>query len=73
MRAAANAPSSRLGCAGCHGLTSAANPKAKPVSQWQTLNDPLALIDGHVESSRADAGANPQRKAPIFRNSARRI
>lgn len=33
------------GCAECHGLTTAADPKAKPVSQWQGLADPLALVD----------------------------
>lgn len=32
-------------CAGCHGLTTAANPAAKPVSEWQALNDPIALLD----------------------------
>ncbi len=33
------------GCQGCHGLTSAANPAAKPVSQWQALADPIALVE----------------------------
>ena len=50
----------RLGCAGCHGLTSAANPKAKPVSQWQTLNDPLALIAAmwnHRAEMQSESGA----------------
>jgi len=32
------------GCAGCHGLTVAVNPKAKPVSQWQALANPLELV-----------------------------
>jgi mono/diheme cytochrome c family protein len=40
-----------LGCQGCHGLTEAANApakavnSAKPVSQWQGLADPIALLD----------------------------
>jgi cytochrome c2 len=33
------------GCAGCHGLTGIVNPKAKPVSQWPALTDPLALVN----------------------------
>lgn len=33
------------GCQGCHGLTSSANPAAKPVSQWQALADPIALLE----------------------------
>jgi cytochrome c2 len=33
------------GCQGCHGLTSAANPAAKPVSQWDALADPIALLE----------------------------
>jgi mono/diheme cytochrome c family protein len=32
------------GCAGCHGLNQAVNPKAKPVSEWTGLADPLALV-----------------------------
>ncbi|MEP6715806.1 MAG: cytochrome c [Terriglobia bacterium] len=31
-------------CARCHGLTQAVNPKAKPLSQWQSLADPVALV-----------------------------
>jgi cytochrome c2 len=39
-----------LGCAGCHGLTSAAqlagkSQAAKPVREWQALTDPIALLD----------------------------
>src|ERR1700680_2569080 len=33
------------GCQGCHGLTSAANPAAKPVNQWEVLIDPIALVE----------------------------
>ncbi len=33
----------REGCAGCHTLP--VGPTAKPVSQWQGLTDPIALID----------------------------
>ncbi len=35
----------KLGCQGCHGLTESANGNAKPVSQWQALTDPIALLD----------------------------
>ena len=48
------------GCAGCHGLTSAVNPKAKPVSQWQALANPLALVDAmsnHRAEMLAESGA----------------
>jgi mono/diheme cytochrome c family protein len=31
-------------CSECHGLTTSANPAAKPVSQWQGLSDPIALV-----------------------------
>ena len=31
-------------CATCHGLTTSPNAAAKPVNQWQTLGDPVALV-----------------------------
>ncbi len=31
-------------CTQCHGLTSSPNPQAKPVNQWQSLTDPVALV-----------------------------
>jgi len=31
-------------CAGCHGLTTSPVANAKPVSQWQSLADPVALV-----------------------------
>jgi len=54
-----------LGCAGCHGLTQAVNPKAKPVNQWQALADPLALVDAmwnHRAEMQAESAA--KRAAP---------
>jgi len=30
-------------CANCHGLTASPNPRAKPINQWQTIADPVAL------------------------------
>jgi mono/diheme cytochrome c family protein len=30
-------------CAQCHGITDVKNPAARPVSQWQSLGDPIAL------------------------------
>ncbi|HTW63993.1 MAG TPA: c-type cytochrome [Bryobacteraceae bacterium] len=47
------------GCAKCHGLTAAVNPKAKPVSQWQVLDNPLALVAAmwnHRADMIAEAG-----------------
>ena len=32
-------------CSECHGLTDAKLPAAKPVSQWDSLNQPLALVN----------------------------
>jgi len=32
-------------CAVCHGLTAAKIPEAKPVSQWQSIGQPMALIN----------------------------
>jgi cytochrome c551/c552 len=31
-------------CTNCHGLTASSNPNAKPVNQWQTLTDPVAMV-----------------------------
>ncbi len=33
------------GCADCHGLGQAALPRIKPVSQWEALDDPVALTE----------------------------
>lgn len=32
-------------CASCHGLTGPIVPEAKPVSQWESIGDPIALVD----------------------------
>lgn len=32
-------------CADCHGLTDAKLPAAKPVSQWESIGHPMALVD----------------------------
>jgi len=48
------------GCAKCHGLAGAVNPKAKPVTEWQGLADPLALVEemwNHRADMLAEAGA----------------
>jgi cytochrome c2 len=50
-----------LGCAGCHGLTTAVNPKARPVSQWQALTDPVALLEA-MWNHRAEMQAEAQAK-----------
>jgi mono/diheme cytochrome c family protein len=31
-------------CARCHGISQVQNPKAKPLSEWQGLADPVALV-----------------------------
>jgi mono/diheme cytochrome c family protein len=31
-------------CAGCHGLSTSPDARAKPVGQWQSLADPVALV-----------------------------
>lgn len=31
-------------CGGCHGLTASPNPNAKPLSEWQSVSDPVALV-----------------------------
>ena len=58
------------GCAGCHGLTGAVNPKAKPVSQWQALADPLALVAAmwnHRAEMLAESGAKGARSSATQR------
>lgn len=48
------------GCTKCHGLSGTVNPKAKPVSEWQGLADPLALVEemwNHRADMLAEAGA----------------
>ena len=53
------------GCAGCHGLTGAVNPKAKPVSQWQALANPFgAGRRCHVEIIERKCWRNPEQRAP---------
>lgn len=32
-------------CSECHGLTEAKTPEAKPVSQWQSIGQPMALVN----------------------------
>ncbi len=32
-------------CADCHGIKTAKIPEAKPVSEWQSVNQPIALVD----------------------------
>ena len=32
-------------CASCHGLTEPILPEAKPVSQWESIGQPIALVD----------------------------
>ncbi len=49
------------GCAGCHGLTAAINPRANPVSQWKALSDPLALLEA-MWNHRADMQAEARAK-----------
>src|ERR1700730_18676460 len=48
------------GCAPCHGLNSPIEPGAPPVSQWQSVNAPFALVEAmwnHLPRMQAAAGA----------------
>ena len=38
-------------CAQCHGITTPVNPKAKPLSLWQGLADPVALVSANWNHS----------------------
>jgi cytochrome c2 len=53
------------GCAGCHGLMAAVNPKASPVSQWQALSNPLALLEA-MWNHRADMQAEAQARGTVL-------
>ena len=51
---------SERGCAGCHGLTAPLQPGIQPVSQWRSLNSPIALAEqmwNHLPNMQAAAGA----------------
>ncbi len=44
-------------CADCHGITSAKLPAAKPVSEWQGINQPIELVDAmwnHATTMKAE-------------------
>ncbi|MGP0071916.1 MAG: c-type cytochrome [Bryobacteraceae bacterium] len=55
------------GCQGCHGLASAVNPNAKPVSKWASLSDPIALLEAmwnhraEMQAGAAAKGTSPPR------------
>jgi mono/diheme cytochrome c family protein len=49
-------------CAGCHGLTSSPNPRAKPVNQWEGLNHPVVLVGAMWNHSPAMWSELSQRK-----------
>src|SRR4051794_17381319 len=47
-------------CGHCHGLTALVQPGIQPVSQWRSLNDPIALAEemwNHRSRMQAAAGA----------------
>jgi len=51
------------GCANCHGLKEALGPMVKPVSQWESLVDPVALTQAmwnHAPSMFAETERNRQ-------------
>ncbi len=48
-------------CAKCHGITTPVNPKAKPLSLWQGLSDPVALVSANWNHS-SDMWDEVQRK-----------
>jgi mono/diheme cytochrome c family protein len=46
-------------CDKCHGISEAKNPAARPVSQWQSLGDPIALTTAmwnHSATMRVELG-----------------
>ncbi len=52
------------GCAACHGLTKAVRPLVKPVSEWETLVDPIAFAEAmwnHRTSMLQEAGIKQTR------------
>jgi cytochrome c2 len=51
------------GCSSCHGLKEPLLPRVKPVSQWESLGDPVALTEAmwnHAPTMLAEAGLKHQ-------------
>jgi cytochrome c2 len=53
------------GCAVCHGISNRLSPEAKPVAEWQTLNDPIALVQAMWNEPSAMAKAHVARQMPF--------
>lgn len=51
-------------CADCHGLTEAKIPAAKPVSQWESMSRPVALVSAMWDHAAAMRQEFAQRKIP---------
>jgi mono/diheme cytochrome c family protein len=52
-------------CADCHGLTEAKLPAAKPVSQWESVGQPVALVDAMWNHAAGMRQEFAQRKIPF--------
>ena len=52
-------------CSDCHGLTDAKLPEAKPVSQWESMGQPLDLVNAAVESRGDHAPGIRQEEAEL--------
>ena len=50
-------------CTNCHGLTASPNAQAKPVNQWQSVSDPIALVGAMWNHSPAMWSELSKRKA----------
>ena len=60
-------------CAECHGLTEARLPAAKPVAQWESIGQPVALATtlwNHAATMRARSGGKTSEKCDVWRATA---
>lgn len=55
------------GCSGCHGLKESILPQVKPVSQWESLGDPVALTEA-MWNHAPTMNAETQRKSVPWPN-----
>jgi len=65
-----------LGCQGCHGLASSgslAGNAAKPVSDWQALADPIALLEAMWNHRAQMQAATASKGAPLPQISAQEL
>ena len=61
------------GCAGCHGLSAPAAGKAAPASEWDSLADPIALVEAMWNHRVEMLAANAKQGAAAPRISAQEL